>query len=234
MKEAGGEGGHEEEGSDGNIGNSINDNNNSNNSSGHKHGHSRSISYGRDEKGIFEYLRPSLEVLACVGNITKAMGHAVESHVRCLLDVMFSAGLSPTLIEALEQITARPAAALVRGTAANIPQPMFELSGSALVQLALQTLARFNFRLMEKLLIVAVADADVTVRHSIFSSLHGNRGFDDFLAQADSLGTVFAALNDEEKDLKIMKEAKIREEMLDLKASLRRARAEASLVDGIS
>ena len=50
---------------------------------------------------------------------------------------------------------------------------------------------------MEKLLIAAVADADVTVRHSIFSSLHGNRGFDDFLAQADSLSAVFAALNDE-------------------------------------
>lgn len=50
---------------------------------------------------------------------------------------------------------------------------------------------------MEKLLIAAVADADVAVRHSIFSSLHGNRGFDDFLAQADSLSAVFAALNDE-------------------------------------
>ncbi|WRX11046.1 hypothetical protein QQP08_003533 [Theobroma cacao] len=181
------------------------------------------------------------------------MGPAMESHVHCLLDVMFSAGLSPTLVEALEQITisipsllptiqdrlldsislvlskspyfqARPTAALVQGTAANIPQPVSELSGSALVQLALQTLARFNFRghellefaresvvvylddedgatrkdaalcccklvansfsgiLVEKILIAAVADADVTVRHSIFSSLHGNRGFDDFLA----------------------------------------------------
>lgn len=50
---------------------------------------------------------------------------------------------------------------------------------------------------MEKLLIAAVADADVTVRHSIFSSLHGNGGFDDFLAQADSLTAIFAALNDE-------------------------------------
>ncbi|EOY03398.1 Calcium-binding endonuclease/exonuclease/phosphatase family, putative [Theobroma cacao] len=52
----GGEGGHEEEGSDGSTGNSINDNNNSNNSGSHKHGHSRSISYGGDEKGNFEYL----------------------------------------------------------------------------------------------------------------------------------------------------------------------------------
>ncbi|XP_022763546.1 serine/threonine-protein kinase TOR isoform X3 [Durio zibethinus] len=240
--------------------------------------------------------RPSLEALACVGNIAKAMGPAMESHVRGLLDVMFSAGLSPTLVEALRQITvsipsllptiqdrlldcislvlskshyfqARPAAALVRGTAANIPQPVYELSGSALVQLALQTLARFNFKghellgfaresvvvylddedgatrkdaalcccrlvansfsciaspqfgstrsnraggkrrrlveeLVEKLLIAAVADADVTVRHSIFSSLHGNRGFDDFLAQADSLSAVFAALNDEDFDVR--------------------------------
>lgn len=52
-------------------------------------------------------------------------------------------------------------------------------------------------QLVEKLLIAAVADADVTVRHSIFSSLHWNRGFDDFLAQADSLSAIFAALNDE-------------------------------------
>ncbi|EOY03849.1 SMAD/FHA domain-containing protein [Theobroma cacao] len=37
-----------------------------------------------------------------------------------------------------------------------------------------------------------------------------------------------------EKDLKIMKDAKIQEEMLDREASLRRARAEASLADGIS
>lgn len=52
-------------------------------------------------------------------------------------------------------------------------------------------------QLVEKLLIAAVADADVTVRNSIFVSLHGNRGFDDFIAQADSLSAVFAALNDE-------------------------------------
>ncbi|KAK6257824.1 hypothetical protein QUC31_001283 [Theobroma cacao] len=130
MNEAGGEGGHEEEGSDGNTGNNINENNNSNNSSRHDY-------------------------------------------------------------------EARPAATLVRGTAANIPQPVFELNGSALVQLALQTLARFNFRLVEKLLIATIADVDVTVRHSIFSFFHGNRGFNDFLVQADSLSAVFVALNDE-------------------------------------
>lgn len=33
-----------------------------------------------------------------------------------------------------------------RGNLTNIPQQASELSGSALVQLALQTLARFNFK----------------------------------------------------------------------------------------
>jgi hypothetical protein len=56
----------------------------------------------------------------------------------------------------------------------------------------------FDFlQLVEKLLISAVADADVTVRHSIFTSVHGDRGFDEYLAQADNLSAVFAALNDE-------------------------------------
>ncbi|KAK9941754.1 hypothetical protein M0R45_007448 [Rubus argutus] len=235
--------------------------------------------------------RPSLEALACVGNIAKAMGPAMEHDVRGLLDVMFSAGLSPTLVEALEKITTsipsllptiqdrlldcisvvlskshHPQGRLVvgmgRGNLMNIPQQVSDLSGSALVQLALQTLARFNFKghdllefaresvvvylddddgairkdaalcccrlvansfsgvqyasgrsnrgkrrrlveeIVEKLLIEAVADADVIVRHSIFSSLHGNRGFDDFLAQADSLSAVFAALNDEDFDVR--------------------------------
>ncbi|PHT30565.1 hypothetical protein CQW23_29870 [Capsicum baccatum] len=48
--------------------------------------------------------RPSLEVLACVGNIAKAMGPTMEHHVRGLLDSMFSSRLSLTLVEALEQI----------------------------------------------------------------------------------------------------------------------------------
>ncbi|KAB1208603.1 Serine/threonine-protein kinase TOR [Morella rubra] len=240
--------------------------------------------------------KPSLEALACVGSIAKAMGKEMEPHVRGLLDVMFSAGLSSTLVEALEQITVsipsllptiqdrlldcismvlskshylqgRPGIATGRANMMNIPQQVSDLSGSALVPLALQTLARFNFKghdllefaresvvvylddedgatrkdaalcccrlvansisgivctqfgtsrsnraggkrqrlveeLVEKLLIAAVADADVTVRHSIFSSLHGNRGFDEFLAQADSLSAVFAALNDEDFDVR--------------------------------
>lgn len=41
---------------------------------------------------------------------------------------------------------ARPAAPLVRGNMVNIPQQVSDLNGSALVQLALQTLARFNFK----------------------------------------------------------------------------------------
>ena len=45
--------------------------------------------------------------MACVGNIAKAMGPAMESYVCGLLDVMFSAGPSPTLVEALDQITVR-------------------------------------------------------------------------------------------------------------------------------
>lgn len=55
----------------------------------------------------------------------------------------------------------------------------------------------FLVQIVEKLLIAAVADADVTVRRSIFSSLHEGGEFDDFLAQADCLTAVFAALNDE-------------------------------------
>lgn len=40
----------------------------------------------------------------------------------------------------------RPAASMSRGTVVNVPQQVSELSGPALVQLALQTLARFNFK----------------------------------------------------------------------------------------
>ncbi|KAK4259382.1 hypothetical protein QN277_005720 [Acacia crassicarpa] len=240
--------------------------------------------------------KPSLNALACVGSIAKAMGPTMEPHVRRLLDIMFSAGLSTVLVESLEQISnsipsllptiqdrlldsismvlskshytlGKPAASMGRGTMVNAPQQVSELSGPALVQLALQTLARFNFKghdllefaresvviylddedgatrkdaalcccklvansfsgiactrfgssrsnrsggkhrwlveeLVEKFLISAVADADVTVRHSIFTSLHGDRGFDEYLAQADNLSAVFAALNDEDFDVR--------------------------------
>lgn len=51
--------------------------------------------------------RPSLEALACVGNIAKAMGPTMDPHIRALLDPMFSAGLSMTLVFSLELITER-------------------------------------------------------------------------------------------------------------------------------
>lgn len=51
--------------------------------------------------------KPSQEALACVGSFANAMKAAMEPHVRALLDAMFSSGLSPTLVEALEQITVR-------------------------------------------------------------------------------------------------------------------------------
>ncbi|KAL2477399.1 Serine/threonine-protein kinase TOR [Forsythia ovata] len=240
--------------------------------------------------------RPSLEALACVGNIAKAMGPAMEPYVRSLLDAMFSVGLSFTLVEALEQITisipsllptiqerllecisvvlsrhhhvqSRSSVGITRANSITATLQLLELGGSAPVQLALQTLARFNFKghdllefaresvvvylededgatrkdaalcccklvanslsgascapfsssrtsraggkrrrlveeIVEKLLIAAVADADVTVRQSIFSSLHDNGGFDDFLAQADSLTAIFAALNDEDFEVR--------------------------------
>ncbi|CAA2983774.1 serine threonine- kinase TOR isoform X1 [Olea europaea subsp. europaea] len=240
--------------------------------------------------------RPSLEALACVGNIAKAMGPTMEPYVRSLLDVMFSVGLSFTLVGALEQISvsipsllptiqerllecisivlsrhhhvqSRSSVGITRANSITASLQVLELGGSPPVQLALQTLARFNFKghdllefaresvvvylededratrkdaalcccklvanslsgasfapfsssrtsraggrrrrlveeIVEKLLIAAVADADVTVRKSIFSSLHENGGFDDFLAQADSLTAIFAALNDEDFEVR--------------------------------
>ncbi|XP_038982976.1 serine/threonine-protein kinase TOR isoform X2 [Phoenix dactylifera] len=241
--------------------------------------------------------RPSVEALACVGSFAKAMGPAMEPHVRGLLDSMFSGGLSRTLVEALEQITvsipslllsiqerllgcisialsktpyqqAKLGAAAVRTNLTNNAQQFQDISGSALVQLALQTLAHFNFKghellqfaresvvvylededgttrrdaaicccrlvansfagipgpqftssrsnrigatkrrrlveeIMGKLLIAAVADADVSVRRSIFLSLDDNGTFDEFLAQADSLSSIFVALNDEDFDVR--------------------------------
>nr|GEW20723.1 serine/threonine-protein kinase TOR isoform X2 [Tanacetum cinerariifolium] len=239
---------------------------------------------------------PSLEALACIGNIAKAMGSVMETHVFSLLDAMFSAGLSSVLVEALEQIIisipslqctiqdrllecisvvlpkpqsthTKTSAAAGRGNMANNMQQVSELNGSVLKQLALQTLARFNFKghnllefaresvilyledddgatrrdaalcccklvvnslsatqitlsrssqaalkqrrlieeIVEKLLIAAVADADISVRSSIFCSLDGNGEFDEFLAQADSLTAIFAALND--KDFQVRKYA---------------------------
>ncbi|PHT28180.1 Serine/threonine-protein kinase TOR [Capsicum baccatum] len=118
--------------------------------------------------------QPSLEALACAGNIAKAMGPTMEPHVCVLLDSMFSFGLSLTLVEALEQITEsippllptiqnqllkcilailsrshhsmpRQSASVSRGNITMVTPQVQKLSGSALVELALRTLARFNF-----------------------------------------------------------------------------------------
>ena len=42
----------------------------------------------------------------------------------------------------------RPTAAVGRGIVMNVPQQVSEPTASALVQLALQTLARFNFKVL--------------------------------------------------------------------------------------
>ncbi|CAA7396540.1 unnamed protein product [Spirodela intermedia] len=240
--------------------------------------------------------KPSQEALACVGSFANAMKTAMEPHVRALLDAMFSSGLSPTLVEALEQITVSIPSLLsnvqerlldcislalsripypqARGSVAigtgrvnitNHAQQMSEIGSSSLTQLALRTLAHFDFKghellefaresvvgylededgttrrdaalccckliansftvmtgsqfassrstrnnggrrrrltteeIVEKLLIAAVVDADVIVRQSVFQSMEKNSGFDEYLAQADSLSAIFVALDDED------------------------------------
>uniref|UniRef100_A0A452YXH8 Serine/threonine-protein kinase TOR n=3 Tax=Aegilops tauschii subsp. strangulata TaxID=200361 RepID=A0A452YXH8_AEGTS len=235
--------------------------------------------------------RPSLEAITCVGSFAKAMGLAMERHIRGgLLDAMFSAGLSDKLVDALESISTsipsllptiqerlldciaqalpksstRSGSTVSRATRSNSFQHFVDSSGPVLVQLALRTLANFNFKghellelaresvilylededsstrkaaaicccrlvahslsasstsqfssnrsnrmggakrrrlveeIVEKLLIAAVADADVGVRSSVFRALYRNPTFDDFLAQADILTSIFVALNDEE------------------------------------
>nr|CAB3465509.1 unnamed protein product [Digitaria exilis] len=239
--------------------------------------------------------RPSLEAISCVGSFAKAMGPAMEPHIRSgLLDAMFSAGLSDKLVEALESISTsipsllptiqerlldcisqalpkssiRPGASVGRASRSNSLQQLVDSSSPVLVQLALRTLANFNFKghellefaresvilylededsstrkaaslcccklvahslsassssqfssnrsnrmggakrrrlieeIVEKLLIAAVADADVGVRSSVFKALYRNPAFDDFLAQADILTSIFVALNDEEYDVR--------------------------------
>ncbi|KAF3772753.1 Serine/threonine-protein kinase [Nymphaea thermarum] len=51
--------------------------------------------------------KSSPEALACVGSFASAMGPEMEPYVRSLLESMFSSGLSPTLVEALERMTSR-------------------------------------------------------------------------------------------------------------------------------
>nr|AOZ57106.1 Serine threonine-protein kinase TOR [Saccharum hybrid cultivar R570] len=239
--------------------------------------------------------RPSLEAISCVGSFAKAMGPAMEPHIRSgLLDAMFFAGLSDKLVDALESISTsipsllptiqerlldcisqalpkssiRPGASVGRASRSNSLQQFVDSNSPVLVQLALWTLANFNFKghellefaresvilylededsstrkaaslcccklvahslsasstsqfgsnrsnriggakrrrlveeIVEKLLVAAVADADVGVRSSVFKALYRNPAFDDFLAQADILTSIFVALNDEEYDVR--------------------------------
>ncbi|WMV54645.1 hypothetical protein MTR67_048030 [Solanum verrucosum] len=118
---------------------------------------------------------PSLGALASVGNIAKAMGPTMEPHVRGLLDLLFFAGFSVTLVDSLELLSesippllptthnqllemylsnpfkipypmSRQSAALSRGHLATVTPQVPKLSGSAVVQITLQTLAHFNFK----------------------------------------------------------------------------------------
>lgn len=120
--------------------------------------------------------RPSMEALVCIGSLAKAMGPAMEKHVRGLLDAMFAPGLTPTLVEALESIvsslptllstvqerlldsisfvlakstyrsakttSAGPTRAPVVPSSPQAP----ELTGAALIQLALRTLTTFDLK----------------------------------------------------------------------------------------
>ncbi|MCO5558518.1 hypothetical protein L7F22_012103 [Adiantum nelumboides] len=120
--------------------------------------------------------RPSMEALVCIGSLSKAMGPAMEKHVRGLLDAMFASGLTPTLVEALESIVSRLPSLLptvqerlldsisfvlakstyrsAKAISAVPPRPLGvpsspqspEVTGASLVQLALRTLTTFNLK----------------------------------------------------------------------------------------
>jgi FKBP12-rapamycin complex-associated protein len=51
--------------------------------------------------------RPSLQAVACIGSLAEAIGPKMEEHVRGVIDSMFLAGLSPTLVTALEKISSK-------------------------------------------------------------------------------------------------------------------------------
>lgn len=63
----------------------------------------------------------------------------------------------------------RPAASMGRGTMVNVSQQVSELSGPALVQLALQTLARFNFKVLFVFASVMCLNSDLFVISDDFS-----------------------------------------------------------------
>ncbi|CAM6130085.1 unnamed protein product [Calypogeia fissa] len=56
--------------------------------------------------------------------------------------------------------------------------------------------------ILEKLLVAAVADADASVRKAVFVALENREGFNEYLAQADSLRAIFISLTDEAYDVR--------------------------------
>ncbi|EFJ04540.1 hypothetical protein SELMODRAFT_449361, partial [Selaginella moellendorffii] len=141
--------------------------------------HGSSCSCYAQSKRTFYWLqprrgKPSMEAIACVGNLTEALGPLMEEHVRSTLDIMFDTGLTPTLEKALNQIvTSLPSllppiqerlldfislvlckapyfsqrkSLLVRLPQKAVGLPSSEIQGPALVQLALKILTNFNFK----------------------------------------------------------------------------------------
>lgn len=51
--------------------------------------------------------KPSLSAIACIGCLAESMKSDMEDYVRTLLDQMFAAGLSTTLVASLNKITLR-------------------------------------------------------------------------------------------------------------------------------
>ncbi|BBN14806.1 serine/threonine-protein kinase mTOR [Marchantia polymorpha subsp. ruderalis] len=119
--------------------------------------------------------KPSMEALACIGNLAEALGSDMEESVRSLLELMFQCGLTPTLVDSLKQISSSMpsllpqvqerllesislvlAKAPYRPSKAGAPVPRIpsapstpvgsEYVGPALTQLALQTLTNFDLQ----------------------------------------------------------------------------------------
>ncbi|PHT90552.1 hypothetical protein T459_05665 [Capsicum annuum] len=93
--------------------------------------------------------RPSLEALASVGNIAKAMGPTWSlSCIPPLLPTIQNRLLEfiSTILSRSHHSMPRQSTSVSRGHITTVTPQVPELSGSALVQLALRTLARFNFK----------------------------------------------------------------------------------------
>ncbi|KAG0576661.1 hypothetical protein KC19_5G097200 [Ceratodon purpureus] len=143
--------------------------------------------------------KPSLEAVACVGALAEAIGLDMEPYVRLVLDSMFALGLTPILVTTLEQIassikpllpeiqeklldsisfvlaktpyrTTRGVTPIVRPLKSPSTPSTVEISGPALMQLALHTLTTFDLQGHELLefareaVIVYLEDDDAVTR----------------------------------------------------------------------